>query len=223
MISTVLLGSMFMLGSCEVKEDNIQQSEQEQKQVEQEDKNQTPIDKLLDLEGYRANTKVTYSQSDGTKTEYILQQTAKISGEYKLAVTEPKDIAGSTTIFDGQKIIQYNKNITDEVITLESESPERVELLLTSFIHNYKNSDEVTVLVSSIENENNVTTIEAKIGGNHKVLHSEILTLDNETFDPIQLVILTEGGEELIKIEYLDYQYNPDITADEFYVEEIKN
>ena len=162
--------------------------------------------KLMSLHSFRAIATVEFHSNKGVNT-YETVQHGRISGEYRIEVTGPGHVSGSTTAFDGQQIIQFNSRVNGRVSVLTQESPERNEIFLTSFIQNYLRSDEVSVSVADME-AGVRTVFEAAVPGNHPYLSTQKLWVDNSTHLPVKLIIFDPDGGERIVVTYHVFEYN---------------
>ena len=162
--------------------------------------------KLFELQSYRAIATVEYRSNKGTNT-YETVQHARITGEYRIEVTGPEHVAGSVTTNNGQQIVQFNSRVNGRVSLMVQETPERSEIFLTSFIRNYKQSQEVSVRVADME-EGPRTVLEANVPGNHPYLSLSRLWVDNTTLLPVKLVIYDADGAERVIVTYHVFEYN---------------
>ncbi|MCL2592845.1 MAG: hypothetical protein FWD82_05720 [Defluviitaleaceae bacterium] len=167
---------------------------------------------LQALTSYKSEASITYISNKGQNTYHTIQY-ARITGEYRVEVVGPADVAGNITFFDGTTIYQFNENIPNRIAVGTTDTPERSEIFLTSFIRNFANSEEVTVMVFNTA-DNNTTTLEAQIAGEHPYLHSQRLFVDNETFMPTRLVLFDKDGAERIVIEYSSFEFNRELEAE---------
>ncbi|MCL2571719.1 MAG: hypothetical protein FWE11_04890 [Defluviitaleaceae bacterium] len=161
---------------------------------------------LFEMQSYRAIATVEYRSNRGVNT-YETVQHARITGEYRIEVTGPAAVAGSVTTSDGQQILQFNNRVNGRVSLAVQETPERSEIFLTSFIRNYKQSEEVSVSVADMD-EGTRTVLEANIPGNHPYLSIARLWVDNETMLPVKLIIFDADGAERIVVTYHVFEYN---------------
>jgi len=162
--------------------------------------------KLVELENFRAIATVEFNSNKGTNV-YETVQHAKISGEYRVEVTGPAHVAGSVTASDGAQILQFNSRVSGRVSVLVQETPERSEILLTSFVRNYLSSQEISVSVADMD-EGLRTVLEATVPGNHPYLTISRLWVDNETLLPVKLVVFDQDGAERIVITYHVFEFN---------------
>jgi len=161
---------------------------------------------LFEMQSYRAIATVEYRSNKGVNT-YETVQHARITGEYRIEVTAPENVAGSVTANDGRQILQFNSRVNGRVSLAVQETPERSEIFLTSFILNYRQSENVSVSVADMD-EGVRTVLEANVPGNHPYLSLARLWVDNETLVPVKLIIFDADGAERIVVTYHVFEYN---------------
>jgi len=161
---------------------------------------------LFELQSYRAIATVEYRSNKGSNV-YETVQHARITGEYRIEVTGPEAVSGSVTVSDRRQIHQFNNRVNGRVSLMVQETPERSEIFLTSFIRNYKLSEEVSVSVADMD-DGVSTVLEATIPGGHPYLTTARLWVNNETLTPIKLVIFDTDGSERIIVTYHVFEYN---------------
>ena len=186
-----------------------------------ESASKTPMEKihqrLNSLESYHATGNVTRITENG-ENKYGIEQYYKISGQYRLEMTSPDDVAGNYTVYDGNTVCQFNPRVEGKIIKNVPENQARNELFIGCFIKNYMNSEGVSVSVSEID-EGMCTVLEAVIPGNNKFTSSEKLWINNDTLDPVKLVIYDSEGNERYILEYINFEYNIQIDDNIFKVE----
>jgi len=161
---------------------------------------------LFEMQTFRAVATVEYRSNRGVNV-YETVQHARITGEYRIEVTAPQEVAGSVTASDGQQILQFNQRVNGRVSLMVQETQERSEIFLTSFILNYKACQDVSVSVADMD-EGVRTVLEANIPGNHPYLTTSKLWVDNETLIPVKLIIFDADGTERIVVTYHIFEYN---------------
>jgi len=161
---------------------------------------------LFELQSYRAVATVEYRSNRGVNVYETLQH-ARITGEYRIEVTAPTEVAGSVTASDGKQILQFNSRVNGRVSLAVQETPERSEIFLTSFILNYKQCEDVSVSVADMD-EGVRTVLEAQVPGNHPYLALARLWVDTETMVPVKLIIFDADGAERIVVTYHSFEYN---------------
>lgn len=170
--------------------------------------------RLGDMESYRCTADLKRITNKG-ETDYGIEQYCKMSGEYKLIIVEPDNLKGNYTVFDGSKICQYSASAGGKVVTDAPEAQARNELFLSCFVKNYMQSEEVSVDVAVMD-EGKCTVLEAVIPGGNKFTATEKLWVDNETLDPVRLVIYDTDGRERYIIDYNEFEYNCDFEEGTF-------
>jgi len=161
---------------------------------------------LAGLESYRAIATVEFRSNKGSNAYETIQH-ARITGEYRIEVTAPTNVAGSVTTSDGRQIFQFNSRVNGRVSLMVQETPERSEIFLTSFIRNYLQSEEVSVSVADMD-EGVRTVFEANVPGGHHYLATARLWVDNESLVPVKLIIFDQDGAERIVVTYHVFEYN---------------
>lgn len=173
---------------------------------------------LKNLETYEAVASVTYI-SNNNYHDYRVKQHSKASGEYRVEVLEPENVAGNVTIFDGKVICQYNNNVSGKIAVGTTESSERSEIFLTSFIKNYYADEEVSMAVSNMEDDDDITILEAKLPGDNQYLSTEKLLLVNDTLKPKELIIYDDKGKERIVVVFHEIEYNVKLNDNLFSIQ----
>ena len=169
---------------------------------------------LTEMKSYRSDATVEYISNKG-RNVYDVIQSSRASGEYRVEVVGPENVAGNVTISDGVTIYQFNDRVAGKVSVGVKENQERSEIFVTSFIRNYLSSQEVSVSVGNFGN-GKCTVLEAIIPGNHPYLATEKLWVDNETLKPVQLVIYDPEGSERIIVTFKTFEYNIELDDDVF-------
>jgi len=164
---------------------------------------------LSQLQTYRAIATVEYRSNKGSNT-YETVQHARITGEYRIEVTGPAHVTGSTTVSDGRQILQFNSRVNGQVHIVPQETLERSQIFLTSFIKNYLQCEEISVSVSDME-DGVRTVLEATVPGEHHYMHTARLWVDNATLVPVKLIILDRDGAERVIVTYHVFEKNVEL------------
>jgi len=182
------------------------------------EKSKSPIEKihekLTSMENYGCVADVRFISNKGENT-YKTKQHYKMTGEYRLEILAPENLQGLVTVYDGQKLIQYNPRILGEVITEQPESESANEIFLGAFLKNYLQSEGVALEVFN-HNSENYTVLEAVIPDGGKYLATEKLWISNKSLNPVKLVIYDKEGKERIIVEYLEFKYNVNLDESVF-------
>jgi len=164
---------------------------------------------LVNLQTYRARATIEYISNKG-RNQYETIQHARITGEYRIEITAPDNLAGHVTSSDGQHIYQFNTRVNGRVAILAKESKERSEIFLTSFIKNWQSSKETSVSVASMD-EGQFTVLEATIPGNHPYMATQKLWFNNQTLQPTKMIIYDQDGSERVIVTYHNFEYNVEL------------
>ena len=195
---------LFTIAACS-REDPLSELEVIQKQ-------------LAEMEGYTCTATLPRTNDRGEQT-YETKQYCKSTGEYRLELTAPENVAGNYTVFDGERICQYNPRLDSSIIRDIPESQHRNELFLSQFIQNYMQSEGVSVETAALD-ESRCIVLEAIIPGNDAALASEKLWVDRESLLPVRFVIYDAEGEERYSMDYSSFEFDPQFDDALFTIEE---
>lgn len=195
-----------VFSGCSIKKDEVSTMEKIQNQ-------------LKNMESYQCTGTLTRI-SNKSENVYEIKQYYKSTGEYKLEMLAPEDVAGNYTVYNGESVFQYNPRIQGKVIQGVPKSQMRNELFLGCFIKNYFQSEDVNVETGNMDIQKS-TVLEAVIPGENKYTATEKLWIDEETLKPLKLVIYDTEGKERYIIEYKDFEYNIDIDENIFKIPEV--
>lgn len=169
---------------------------------------------LISMESFSCVADVTQQSNKGEKV-YAMKQDAKISGEYRIEALSPEKIAGTVTIFNGTAAFQHNPRVAGSLKIDLPVSQLRNEILLTSFVKNYLNSEEVAVETSKTDGAVS-TVLEAVIPGTNPYMVKEKVWFSNETHLPERLVIYDDQDAERIVVSYREIEYNKELGDELF-------
>ena len=173
---------------------------------------------LAEMEGYTCTATLTRTSHKGEQT-YETKQYYKSTGEYRLELTAPEQVAGNYTIFDGARICQYNPKLDSSIIKDIPENQHRNELFLGQFIANYMQSEGVSVETAALD-ESRCIVLEAVIPGNDSALSTEKLWVDRESLLPVRFVIYDTDGKERYRMDYTSFQFDPQFDESLFTIPE---
>lgn len=174
-------------------------------------------EKLINMEGYACVASISHIDEDNSNT-YESNQMYKIDGRYRFEVTKPEHIKGLTTIYNGEKVIQYNPQIQNPKVVELPANDFRNQIFLGTFVQNYLQSEDVAMEVQKMEGA--ITTmLEAVIPGGSKHMSTQRLWLDNKTGEPIRMTIYNQDEKETIKVEFIEFTYDPKINESIFIIE----
>ena len=173
---------------------------------------------LTEMDGYTCTATLTRTNERGTQT-YETKQYCKSTGEYRLELLAPENVAGNYSIFDGDHICQYNPRLDSSVIKDVPESQHRNELFLTQFIANYMQSEGVSVETAALD-ESRCIVLEAVIPGQDSGLSTEKLWVDRESLLPVRFIIYDTAEKERYRMDFSSFEYNPRFDDALFAIEE---
>lgn len=174
-------------------------------------------DKIINMESYACQARV--SRIDNEKINiYETQQVYQMDGQYKVEVISPDNLTGLITICDGQQIVQYNSKLDQSKLTPLSPNNFRNQMFLGTFVQNYLQSEDVSIEVQNIE-ESLTTVLEAVIPGGSEHMSIQRVWIDQKTSKPVQMSIYNKDNKETVKIEFLEFTYNPKIDPSIFTVD----
>lgn len=171
-------------------------------------------DQLINMEGYACVAQVSHVSNDKTST-YETKQVYQMDGQYKVEVIQPEHIVGLTTICNGERIVQYHPKLEQSALNELGGNDFRNQMFLGTFVKNYLQSEDVSIEVQNMDNA--LTTIlEAKIPGGSRHMSTQRVWVDQKTFKPIQMSIYNKDDKETVKIEFVEFIYNPKINQSIF-------
>lgn len=173
---------------------------------------------LAEMEGYSCTAELTRTSNKGQNT-YGTKQYYKSTGEYKMELTSPESVAGNYTVFDGQRICQYNPRLGSSIVKDVPESQHRNELFLGQFVKNYMQSEGVSLEAAALD-EAKCAVLEAVIPGNDAAVATEKLWVDRESLLPVRFVIYDADGEERYRMDYEEFVFNPTFEEGLFAIQE---
>jgi len=173
-------------------------------------------DKLVNMEGYACLANVTHISNDATSV-YETKQVYQMDGQYRMEVIKPEHVAGLTTVFNGEKIMQYNAKLDQSHMSELIPNDFRNQLFLGTFVKNYLQSEDVCIEVQS-KQAGITTVLEAVIPGGNKHMCMQRVWIDQKTYQPIRMAVLNEEDKETVVIEFLEFTYNPKINESIFSV-----
>lgn len=171
-------------------------------------------EKLMAMESYCTNAHITYINNKGSD-EFDATYYATKDGKYRMELTAPEDYKDNVIMFDGKMVWSYNPAVEQKVSVDAPDKPQRYELVLFSFLENYVKSQNVTVQSASLD-ESLCTVLEAEIPGENQFFATEKLCINNETQNPQRLIIYDNEGNEKIKVDFTNFQYNCEIEPEKF-------
>lgn len=158
------------------------------------------INNILNMKAYKAKIEVKIKSNKNENT-YIIEQKNENGENYEQEILEPEDIKGTKIKFREQKLILENTKLNLSKIYENYPYLTENELLLNSFIKDYKTSNNT----SSQETANEII-LETCIENNNKYIRYKTLTIDKKTKKPTKLEIKDVTKKVLVYILYNDIE-----------------
>ncbi len=168
--------------------------------------------KLLDMKAYKSEGSLVRFSNKGEEV-YEIAQYWQEPNKYRLELKAPLGVAGNYTVYDGERIAQYNPSVSPTPVVDVPDSPHRNQIFLNAFIKNYFKSEETAAVSSSLD-ESKCTVLEAVIPGENQYLATQKLWIENETLLPERLVIYDNKGKERYILDYTSFEYDPILNID---------
>lgn len=161
---------------------------------------------LLEMKGYEAEAVVTRITDHGENSYTTKQYFEMENGKYRLEMVEPEEVKGNFTVYDGEKVYQFNPRTGTDMAVEVTPDQARNELFLGQFVKNYLQSEGVS-MASATVGESDCIVLEAVIPGDFTYTATEKLWLDKETGLPVKMVIYDTQGQERYITEYESFTY----------------
>ena len=158
-------------------------------------------DYILNVSSYEAKIEVTIT-SNKNENKYILSQKCN-NNVLKQEACEPSNIQGLQTIYNDGKL--EIKNTKLGLTTILENYPYVTEnvLWLSSFIKDYKDSEN-----KSIKEEENMYVMNIITDNSNQYLYNKSLYIDKKTNKPIKMLIKDKNNKTLIYILYNEINFD---------------
>lgn len=160
------------------------------------------INNILNMKSYKAKitAKITSNKNENT---YVLEQRNTQNGKYKQTVLEPSKIEGINIEYDGTNLKIENSKLNLSKIYECYPYITANELVLNSFIEDYKNNTS-----SKIEETENEIIMNTNLENTNKYIKYKTLTISKKTGKPLKLEIKDSAQNVLVYILYNDIEIN---------------
>ncbi len=170
--------------------------------------------KLTGLETYSCTAQI-YVKGNKEPGQFRTKQWFCMPDRYRLEVLEPQSMQGKTTVYDGSRLWVYYPYI-DQVLLLEDlEPPEDQNLFLGFFLRDMLETESIHY---SFEEWNGATVmiIGLPVPGGSKYRSAQRLVVDRKSLRPLVLEMYDINGTVTTRVEFLDFQFNPELDSDFF-------
>ncbi|WMW24834.1 DUF4367 domain-containing protein [Methanolobus sediminis] len=172
-------------------------------------------EKQANIEDISATVHMTISIEGGTQeTEYQLYQ--KNPGKMKNIVLMPEEMAGQTTVSNGEKMWIYDPAANTVTIMEMPEVSDEFEMDYASIIGDLLNETDVS-LVGTEDLDGRDTLVLMLVPKEEDNLYGSGMKVwvDDETWTPLKIEMGTENTYQ-ITVEYRNFEVNTGISDDEF-------
>ncbi len=165
------------------------------------------------MKSYKAEVEVT-SYSNNSQNKYTLTQFYKAPDKHRTEYTigsGGKNIAVINGI-EGRLFSDYG---AEEVLLNTVDIDEKNYLMLNTFFEIYYASEETSVKTSGNEKRGSIT-LKAETGDSNPYRKNMELVIDSKTMKPKKMTIFGYDGKPTLKIEYLKFDINAELSDDVF-------
>ncbi|MDD4707923.1 MAG: hypothetical protein WCS98_06350 [Bacillota bacterium] len=176
--------------------------------------------KLTGLETYSCIAQI-YVKGNKEPGQFKTKQWFCMPDKYRLEVLEPQAMQGKTTVYDGSRLWVYYPYI-DQVLLLEDiQSSEDENLFLGFFLRDMLETERIHY---RFEEWNGVAVmvIELPVPGGSKYRSTQILIVDRKGLRPLVLEMYDINGAVNARMEFSDFQFNPELDSDFFNSDKIE-
>lgn len=169
---------------------------------------QEVVDYILNIDSYETKVSVEV-KSNKNSNKYILKQQYVSPNTFTQEVEEPSNISGVKIIRNGDNVKLENTTLNLSKLFENYNYIADNCLDLTSFIEDYKNSNE-----SNFEEKNEQIIMKTKSKNDNKYRQYKKLYIDKQTHNPIKMEIEDYNRNALVYISYNEVKLNS-ISQDE--------
>ena len=169
-----------------------------------------------EMKSYSATVHIT-AYSNKTQNTYTAFQKAAEPGRSYAKMLLPDSALCVTTVEKNGMVKTFSEG-TDYAVTLPSSAHTGL-LFVNRFFQKYYAS-ESTVLTVSGGTKGNVTVLETELSENNPRICSARLSVDNQTLAPVEIVLIDQLGNAVLKGEFSDFIYNDTFDQSIFSTEE---
>ncbi|WP_406657020.1 DUF4367 domain-containing protein [Methanolobus sp. ZRKC2] len=140
----------------------------------------------------------------------------KNPNKMKSVVILPEELAGQTTVTNGEKMWTYDPNTNQVTIMEMPEIPEDFEIDYATVIGSLLNESDVSLMGIEDFNGRNTYVIKLSSKENESLFGSNMTVwVDEETWTPLKIEMGTKETYQIV-VEYRNFEVNTGISDDEF-------
>lgn len=164
-----------------------------------------------DLQSYTAKVRVTVVGNKGTE-EYEMSQIYS-GGRYRVEITKPERMKGTVAILSGDEM--WLQSVGEPAIYMEKgfSDEERDYMFIKDFLDEYYSNESLPTLMPD---ENGRIMMNLQSSGKNERRFNQSLWIDERSKLPVCLVTCDKNGEEVIRVEYISFDYKAEIEESVF-------
>lgn len=171
------------------------------------DKKQDVKEKILTMENFSADAKISLFSNQSTNT-YKVNIIWEKTGRYIIKTFEPNILNGNIILFDGKGIWQYNPNVKSKIsfVGVGGEFDGKSKVFVPEFLKKYLNGSEISekeVLANGVK----YLVLTTKTN-NEKNFDMQKLWIDTQKQAPFKLETFDKKGKLIFLVEFLNFNFN---------------
>lgn len=178
--------------------------------------NQEIEEYILNISSYEAEIQLEV-ESNKNNTKYKLKQSYTSPNIVKQVITEPENICGLETIYDGNTLTISNTKLNLSTVYQDYTYITQNFLWLNSFIDDYKNSNN-----KKLYEENSMVIMEVTVDTNNPYLFKKKLFIDKATGKISKMIVQDKNQKKSVYILYNEIKINS-LKREEILAFKLKN
>ncbi len=170
--------------------------------------------KISEIEAYQCSAFIKV-QRENEEKEYVFQQTFQYPDRYRLEVLAPEELKGNVTVSNGKTTWLYNPSINQYWRIEPFEQSQEQLMFIGYFMRNLFASEEST-LEQRKEGERGHIGITTPLPGGGYYFQKQRLWIEEKSLTPHSLEIVDQEGMVRFKVNYEDFQFNPELDDEIF-------
>lgn len=158
---------------------------------------------ILDMNSYEVIANITIKSNKNTNNYVIKEQYIKDNNMFKIQILEPKNVKDISFMYDGTNLKINNSNLNLNKIYENYQYVGESDITLISFIKDYLESDE-----SSLLEEKDKIILKTRTKNGNKYVAYKKLYIDKNTANPIEMEIQDITQKTRIYILYNEVKIN---------------
>lgn len=167
--------------------------------------------RYMNLQSYYAKINVTITGNKG-KADYDMEQIYQAPDRYKTEVLGPENLKGTAFITDGDGI-RLRSESYGEIHIDKGVSEELDFMFLGDFLKELYSLGEIGGYIPNNDGEIVLNSVRS---GKNSYHFTQSLYINADTYLPIKLITYDSKGNEIIKVEYREFNFNPQIDETAF-------